>query len=190
MALHRVAGALSRDIGASPRDIGSLIASPQTMSSPVEEPNTTIVTYRPEFREAFERLNRAWLEAHSLLEPADLEHLHHPELHILSSGGQIFFALQAGEVVGTCAAIRVSPSVFELAKLAVAPVAQGRGLGRQLSERVLSFARDAGASKIELTSHTDLVQAIRLYESLGFQHEPLPADIRYQTANVYMTLSL
>jgi ribosomal protein S18 acetylase RimI-like enzyme len=152
--------------------------------------DTTIVTYRPEFREAFERLNRTWLEAHSLLEPADVEYLQDPERHILSSGGQIYFALQNGEVVGTCAAIRASPKVYELAKLAVAPGAQGRGLGRQLSERVLQFARDAGASKIELTSHTALVQAIRLYESLGFQHEPLPADIRYRTANVYMTLDL
>jgi len=160
------------------------------MSNPAETPDTTIVTYRPEFREAFASLNRAWLEAHSLLEPADVEFLDDPELHILSSGGQIFCALQAGEVVGTCAAIRVSPNVFELAKLAVAPVAQGRGLGRKLSERVLSFARAAGASKIELTSHTDLVQAVRLYESLGFRREPLPADIRYRTANVYMTLSL
>jgi putative acetyltransferase len=160
------------------------------MPTPSDTPDTAIVTYRPEFREAFERLNRAWLEAHSLLEPADLEFLDHPEVHILSSGGEIFCALQDGEVVGTCAAIRISPSVFELAKLAVAPVAQGRGLGRQLSERVLSFARNAGASKIELTSHTALVQAIRLYESLGFQCEPMPPDIRYQTANVYMTLSL
>ncbi|MGH7484865.1 MAG: GNAT family N-acetyltransferase [bacterium] len=160
------------------------------MSIASEAPDPAIVIYRPEFREAFERLNRAWLEAHSLLEPADVEFLEDPERHILSSGGQIFCALQAGEVVGTCAAIRVSQTVFELAKLAVAPVAQGRGLGRQLSERVLAFARDAGASRIELTSHTDLVQALGLYESLGFQHAPLPADIRYQTANVYMTLRL
>jgi putative acetyltransferase len=150
----------------------------------------TIVTYRPEFREAFERLNREWLEAHSLIEPADVEYLQNPELHILSTGGQIFCALQGEEVVGTCAAIRVSASVVELAKLAVAPVAQGRGLGRQLSERVIRFAREAGASKVELTSHTALVQAIRLYESLGFQHEPMPPDVRYQSANVYMTLDL
>jgi ribosomal protein S18 acetylase RimI-like enzyme len=160
------------------------------MSIPSNEPDMTIVTYRPEFREAFERLNRTWLVAHSLLEPADVEYLQNPELHILFTGGQIFCALQDGEVVGTCAAIRVSQDVFELAKLTVAPAAQGRGLGRQLSEIVIRFARDAGASKIELTSHTALVQAVRLYESLGFQHEPLPPDIRYQSANVYMTLSL
>ena len=154
------------------------------------DPATTIVTYRPEFRGAFERLNRAWLEAHSLLEAADLEYLQDPERHILSGGGQIFFALQAGEVIGSCAAIRASKNVFELAKLAVASVAQGRGIGRRLSEAVLLFARDAGASEIVLTSNTALVAAIRLYESMGFRHESMPPDVRYRTANVYMKLTL
>lgn len=159
------------------------------MSSDSAAIRPDIVPYRPEFREAFERLNRAWLEAHSLLEPVDLEYLQNPEVTILSAGGQIFFALERGEVVGTCAAIRVSPTTFELAKLAVAEAARRRGLGRRLSEVVIQFARHAGASEVVLTSHTALVEAILLYESLGFRHAPMPADVRYETANVYMTLS-
>jgi ribosomal protein S18 acetylase RimI-like enzyme len=151
---------------------------------------TTIVPYRAEFREAFERLNLDWLERNGLLEPADLEYLRDPEGRILASGGELFVALEAAAVVGTCAALRLSPRLFELAKLAVAPAAQGRGLGRQLCERVIEFARSAGASVIVLTSHTSLAPAIRLYESLGFQHRPMPADVRYQTANVYMELAL
>src|SRR5439155_14655732 len=59
--------------------------------------------------------------------------------------GEIYFAVENGEVIGTCAAIRPPPHArclrgdpahsreIELAKLAVAPVAQGRGLGRRLS---------------------------------------------------------
>jgi GNAT superfamily N-acetyltransferase len=146
-----------------------------------------IVTYRPEYRAAFESLNRAWLDAHSLLEQADLDYLEHPEELILAPGGQLFFALQAGTVVGTCAAIRASECEFELAKLAVAAPAQGLGIGRRLAEAVLAFARGEGALMIVLTSNTALVPAIRLYESLGFRHEQMPADIRYQTADVYMT---
>ncbi len=41
-----------------------------------------------------------------------------------------------------------------------------------------------------LTSHTSLSHAIRLYQSLGFRHSPMPPDVRYATANVYMTLTL
>jgi len=160
------------------------------MTGATDHTPITIETYRSEYRSAFERLNRAWLESFSLLEPADLVYLQEPERHILAGGGQIFFAVQAGEVAGSCAAIRVSPSTFELAKLAVDPSVQGRGVGRRLCCAVLDFARAAQATTIELTSHTSLVQALHLYESLGFHHVPPPAHIRYLTANVYMTLTL
>lgn len=102
----------------------------------------------------------------------------------------MFFALQAGRFAGCCAALRVSGQVFELAKLAVEPWAKGHGLGRRLSEQVLDFARAAGAREVHLTSHTSLVSAIRLYEAMGFRHAPMPADVRYATANVFMTLTL
>ena len=160
------------------------------MSAETTHQRFTIVPYRPEYRAAFERLNRAWLEAHDLLEPADLEHLQDPETHILADGGQIFFALDGGTVIGTCAAICISESTIELAKLGVDPAAQGRGVGRQLCNVVLQFARERGATQVFLTSHTDLATAIHIYESLGFRHEPIPADVRYANANVYMTLSL
>lgn len=153
-------------------------------------PEIEIVTYRPEFREAFLTLNLAWLEAYSLLEPADLDYLQNLEERILATGGQVFFALRAGIAIGTCAAIRVSENVIELAKLAVSPAAQGKGTGRRLSQVAIEFARNHGASTVVLTSNSALVQAIRLYESMGFQHEPMPEDVRYQTANVYMTLKL
>ena len=149
-----------------------------------------IVPYRPEFREAFERLNLAWLEAHGLREPADPEVLRDPEGRILAKGGKLFIAVQDGEAVGTCAAIPVSPDTVELAKLAVAPRAQRHGLGRRLSEMVIDFARLRGASRVTLTSNTLLTDALRLYESLGFRYGVMPADVPYVTANVYMTLQL
>lgn len=159
------------------------------------EPNQSgsvveIVTYKPEFRAAFEALNLEWLEAYSMLEPLDFDYLRNPEARILAKGGQLFFALQAGTVVGTCAAVRVSNDVIELAKLAVSPAAQGQGIGRRLSETVIEHARNQGAATVILLSNSALVQAIRLYESMGFQHAPLPENIAYERANVYMTLAL
>ncbi|MBV8518343.1 MAG: GNAT family N-acetyltransferase [Acidobacteria bacterium] len=149
-----------------------------------------IVRYRPEYRHDFERLNRLWLEEHALLEPVDLEYLRDPEGKILANGGEVFFAVDENRVVGTCAAIRVSDRTFELAKLAVDPAIRGRGLGRHLCETVLAYAREHGAQEIVLTSHTSLSSAIRLYESLAFRHAPLPDDVRYATANVFMRLDV
>lgn len=152
--------------------------------------NIRIVEYRKDFRDDFERLNRLWLEGNGLLEPVDLEYLQNPEAHILANGGQVFFAIHDSVVLGTCAAIRLSPTTFELAKLSVEPSARGLGLGRRLCETVIDYARHAGATEIVLTSHTSLAQAIRLYESLGFSHAEIPADVRYETANVYMRSGL
>jgi ribosomal protein S18 acetylase RimI-like enzyme len=149
-----------------------------------------IVPFRPQYRSAFERLNRVWLEGHKLLEDADLEYLQDPEGHILDGGGEVFFAVRGGAVIGTCAAIVAGPDTVELAKLSVDPAAKGAGLGRLLCERVLRFARERGARRVVLTSQHGLTTAIRLYESLGFQHAPMPATNRYETADVYMTLDL
>jgi putative acetyltransferase len=149
-----------------------------------------VSAYRPEHREAFERLNRAWLEAHALLEPVDLEYLRDPESMILAHGGAVFTATAGDDVVGCCAALRLSASAYELAKLAVDPRVRRRGVGGLLCDRVAAFAAEAGARELTLTSHTSLVDALRLYESLGFRRAPMPVDVRYATANVYMVLAL
>jgi GNAT superfamily N-acetyltransferase len=150
----------------------------------------TLVEYRPELRPEFERLNRLWLEGHALLEQVDLDYLQQPEELILAGGGQVFFAMEGEAVVGVCAAIRMSPKSFELAKLSVDPGTRGKGLGRRLCETVVAYARERGANEVLLTSHTALVEAIQLYESMGFRHAPLPEDNRYETANVFMRLTL
>jgi GNAT superfamily N-acetyltransferase len=149
-----------------------------------------LIEYRPELGQHFERLNRVWLEEHALMEPIDLEYLRDPEGRILAGGGQIYFAVQETAVLGTCAAIRLSPATFELAKLSVDSAARGGGIGRRLCGAVLQYARERGAADVVLNSNTALVEAIRLYESLGFRHAPMPADLRYQTADVFMRLIL
>ncbi len=159
--------------------------APRRVTAPVD-----IQRYRPELKHDFDRLNREWLVGHALLEPADVAMLADPDGEILGPGGEIFFAVEEERVVGTCAAVRVSDSAFELAKLAVSPSVQGRGIGRILAGEAIRFAREAGATTIVLSSNSALVPAIRLYESLGFAHAPLPADIPYATADVYMTLAL
>lgn len=149
-----------------------------------------LVGYRPELGHHFERLNRGWLEAHGLMEPIDLEYLQDPEGRILAGGGQIYFAVRGTVVLGTCAAIRLAPETFELAKLSVDSAARGGGIGRRLCVAVLQYARERGATEVILSSNTALVEAIRLYESLGFRHVPLPADVRYETADVFMRLNV
>ena len=93
-------------------------------------------------------------------------------------------------MLGTCAAIRHSSKFIEIAKLAVAPSAQRRGIGRMLTKAVIEYSRDVGARKVLLVSNTKLKSALRLYESMGFVHAPLPEKLDYASADVYMKLVL
>lgn len=145
-----------------------------------------IVSFRPEFATAFGELNRAWIEHLFRIEEADRKTLDDPEARIVQAGGQVFFALDGTEVVGTVAVIRTSPSTFELAKMAVAPSHQGRGLGELLGQAAIAHARAAGADRIFLETNSGLANAIRLYERLGFRHRPPPIPSEYARADVYM----
>ena len=138
----------------------------------------------------FTRLNRAWLEGSGLIEDADEKYLNAPRESIIDRGGQIFFAVEGQTVLGTCAAIRKSDRSVEIAKLAVEPSAQKRGIGRMLAAAVIGYSRNAGAQKIFLVSSTKLKSALRLYESLGFVYAPLPEKLDYTSADVYMELML
>ncbi len=149
-----------------------------------------IVPYQPSLAGDFARLNRRWLEEYFTVEPLDEAYLGDPEGHIIQPGGEIFFALEGDRVIGCCAAKLQDNGDFELAKLAVDPSAQGRGLGRILAREVIEFALGRGAQKVVLVSNSRLVPAIKLYESLGFEHKPFPMPRPYIDADVYMELSL
>lgn len=150
----------------------------------------TIRPYRSADLPAWDALNRAWLVSHNLLEEPDERHLRDPEGEILARGGAIRVAEVDGAVVGTCGLEPAGRGVYELVKVAVAPSAQGGGIGRRLIESCLAEARRLGAVKVVLLSNSQLTAALRLYRSLGFVDRPVPAEAHYVTADVYMELSL
>ena len=94
--------------------------------------------------------------------------------------------------MGCCALLAMSSGEFEVAKMAVTESCRGSGVGRSLLERAITEARSSGATRLYLETNRKLRPAIRLYESLGFQHLP-PARIvpsAYARADVYMELLL
>lgn len=130
-----------------------------------------IVPYRPEHQPAFRRLNVEWITAHWQLEASDLRQLDHPREEILDRGGAILVALYRGAPVGVCALLRShDPHYdFELAKFAVSPLAQGRGIGLLLGEAAVAEAAKRGARRLFLESNTLLKPALHIYRKLGFR---------------------
>lgn len=152
--------------------------------------NVNIIPFDDTYINDFTRLNRDWLERHDLIEEADKHHLDTPYQSIIVPGGEIFFALEKDAVVGTCAAVRHATDHVEIAKLAVTPDAQGNGIGRLLTEAVIAYAKHINAAKIFLVSNARLKTALKLYESIGFEYAPLPANTEYASADIYMELHL
>ena len=158
----------------------------------MKEMNQTpeVVPFREEYAAAFEALNREWIEEYFALEEADRALFRDPRAAIVEPGGQIFFVVAGGEVLGTCAAVRHSARVYELAKMAVSPRTRGRGYGDLLVEAVVRFARGAGAEVLLLVSNSRLRPALRLYEKHGFRLVPVRAGHGYARVDVQMELDL
>ena len=86
--------------------------------------------------------------------------------------------------------MRHDADVYELAKMAVDPLSQGRGYGNLLIERAIEFARASGAEKVMLLTNSRLDAAIRLYEKHGFKSVPISHADHYSRVDVEMELNL
>ncbi|KQR70207.1 bifunctional helix-turn-helix transcriptional regulator/GNAT family N-acetyltransferase [Pedobacter sp. Leaf176] len=150
-----------------------------------------ITAFKPEHASAFRKLNEQWISSYFKMEEADHRSLDNPQEYILDKGGHILVALLNNEVVGVCALIVMNDGEhdFELAKMAVAPSAQGKSIGWLLGQAALDKAATLGATKIYLESNTILKPAINLYYKLGFQKiagHPTP----YERCNIQMAADI
>lgn len=145
-----------------------------------------ILTFEPALAAAFHDLNVEWLDRYFRVEPIDAEILRDPEQHVIAGGGQILFARMHGKIVGTVALKHHGEGVFELTKMAVTPVSQGHGIGRQLAAACIEEYRSREGRKLYLESHSSLGPALALYESIGFEHAEPPTASEYERADVYM----
>jgi N-acetylglutamate synthase-like GNAT family acetyltransferase len=128
-----------------------------------------IFPFKKKFRADFKRLNEEWLKKYFTVEDEDKRQFLNPEKEIINKGGELFFAILNGEVVGTCAMIKIDDSIFELAKMAVTEKAQGKQIGKKLMLTCIGFAVEKNAKKIILSTSPKLTSAINLYQSIGFK---------------------
>ncbi|MEO5892571.1 MAG: GNAT family N-acetyltransferase [Ferruginibacter sp.] len=148
-----------------------------------------IVEFEQKYAADFKSLNLEWLDKYGLTEPPDLAMLDDPQKEIINTGGCIYLAKEADEIVGSAALINVGEGNFELAKMAVSPGFQGRGISKILLEKCLEQAKTIGAKRIFLESNSQLKTALLLYEKYGFRHVPI-VNSHYHTADVMMELLL
>ena len=151
--------------------------------------NVTIVSFDEEYSSIFYELNKLWIEESWLLEESDKFDLLNPKESIIDKGGEIFFALIDGNVIGTVAMIRSADRIYELAKMTIEINYRGNGVANKLMDQCLDYAINNNAQQIYLITNDTLVIARNLYDKYGFKEVKLDSD-KYLRGNVKMVLNL
>ncbi|MDH3322528.1 MAG: GNAT family N-acetyltransferase, partial [Flavobacteriaceae bacterium] len=112
-----------------------------------------IIPFSNNLSRHFKDLNIEWLETYFYVEPHDAELLNNCKEVIIDKGGHIFFYQKNGQILGTFALIKVSETVFELGKMAVAPEARGQGIGQKLMQFLIEFSKSKQWKKLILYSN-------------------------------------
>jgi putative acetyltransferase len=87
-------------------------------------------------------------------------------------GSYYFVATIDQKLVGGCGIFptdNLPEGTCELVKLYVAKEARGTGLGKQLMEKSMSWAKSNGYTQVYLESMPELTKAVSIYEKVGFK---------------------
>jgi GNAT superfamily N-acetyltransferase len=130
-----------------------------------------ITVYKELYKEQVIRLVGNSLVEQSVIEasctPIDDDDLHHiPELYI--GRGRFWVALKGDELVGTVGIRDLGEGLAILKRMFVKSTYHGSGLGQQLLDTALQFARSKGYTRITLNTHKNMKRAHHFYEKNGF----------------------
>lgn len=164
-----------------------LVASVLEQRAALMREGVQVVPWDPAYSDHFRRLNQQWLERHFRVEDVDRALFADPETLVIAPGGAIFFALYAGEVIGTCALLHEGGDVYELSKMGVDENFRGLGAGRLLLDAAIAAFRERGGKRLFLESNSRLGRALGMYERAGFvRQQAIRPGSHYERADVYM----
>ncbi|HEY9669050.1 MAG TPA: GNAT family N-acetyltransferase, partial [Coleofasciculaceae cyanobacterium] len=86
-------------------------------------------------------------------------------------GGEFWVVEQQGQVVGTAAyyPIERGNNAVEIRKMYLSPAVRGKGLGKYLLQQLEQAIANRGFCEIWIETASVLKEAVKLYESSGYQ---------------------
>ena len=94
----------------------------------------------------------------------------------LVATGVLFFVARSGGAAAGCGGILFvddpGEAYAEIKRMYVRPAYRGRGIGRRVLDRLFDEARRRGVTVLRLETGVDQVEAIALYEKVGFRRSP------------------
>jgi putative acetyltransferase len=104
--------------------------------------------------------------------------------------GRLLLATREGQPAGCVALHRLDPEICEMKRLYVCSQFRGKGLGRELAERIIAEARHIGYKQLRLdTVEPRMRAAVTMYRNLGFR-EIAPYRQNPIEGALYMELQL
>jgi len=87
--------------------------------------------------------------------------------------GRLLLAISKGNPAGCVALHKLEQDICEMKRLYVRSQYRGKGLGRELAERVIAEARQLGYKKLRLDTVEPVMKtAVAMYRQLGFREIP------------------
>lgn len=87
--------------------------------------------------------------------------------------GRLVLATDNGQPAGCVALHKLGPEICEMKRLYVRPQFRGKGLGRDLAEKIITEARQLGYKKLRLDTVEPVMKtAVAMYRRLAFREIP------------------
>lgn len=128
----------------------------------------------PEDNKELASVIRSILEEHGVARPGTVytdpttDHL----FELFEQEGSVYYvAKDAGRIIGGCGIYPTKGlpnGMAELVKLYLLNEYRGKGIGKELMERSIAFAKNFGYDSLYLETMDELSSAIQLYRNLGF----------------------
>jgi mycothiol synthase len=179
---HPAAAALARRTGFDRvRELWVMRRSLPTSSAPPPGDGRTyeVRSFRPGDEAEVVRVNAAAFAHHPEQGSMDADELAERMAEPWFDPAGLLVAADGDRLLGFHWTKRHSATVGEVYVVGIDPASQGLGLGRVLVDAGLRHLRDGGGEDVLLYVESDNVQAVRLYEGLGFTHAPTDTHVMY-----------
>ncbi|MBS0286476.1 MAG: GNAT family N-acetyltransferase [Proteobacteria bacterium] len=97
-----------------------------------------------------------------------------PIFNELRQSGDLYVYEHDKKIVATCIAMRLkrrAQHVATLGTLATHPNFQGKGIGSQFIQKIITLLKEQGIKRIDLFAEADNLKAIHFYKKMGFELE-------------------
>jgi mycothiol synthase len=128
------------------------------------------------------RVNAAAFAQHPEQGSMDTEELAERMAEPWFDPADLLVAVEGDHMYGFHWTKRHSESLGEVYVVAIAPEAQGQGLGRTLVDVGLGHLHSLGMTEVLLYVESDNTPAIHLYDAMGFTHAPTDTHVMYERA--------